>query len=102
MNTIRLGKTNMQVSRIGIGGIPYYNQILAPSGSMEAAREALQAGKIQHIGFSSHSMEVAVKQSHPRQVNMARKSLLFLLVNAGKRMAAYDHPMKIRSAQAQS
>jgi predicted aldo/keto reductase-like oxidoreductase len=28
---------------------------------MEAAQEALQAGKVRHIGFSSHSMDMALK-----------------------------------------
>jgi predicted aldo/keto reductase-like oxidoreductase len=38
-----------------------YEQILWPGGAMEAAQAALQAGKIRHIGFSSHSMDVALK-----------------------------------------
>ncbi|MBE9506983.1 MAG: aldo/keto reductase [Chloroflexi bacterium] len=38
-----------------------YEQMLGPDGAMEAARETLQAGKIRHIGISSHSMEVALK-----------------------------------------
>ena len=38
-----------------------YEQVLAPNGAMEAAREALRAGKIRHIGITSHSMEVALK-----------------------------------------
>jgi uncharacterized protein len=45
----------------GINTFDYYNQILAPGGSLEGAQAALQAGKIRHIGFSSHSMEVAAK-----------------------------------------
>ncbi len=38
-----------------------YEQMLGPDGAMEAAQETLQAGKIRHIGISSHSMEVALK-----------------------------------------
>ena len=38
-----------------------YEQVLAPNGAMEAAQEALRAGKIRHIGISSHSMDVALK-----------------------------------------
>lgn len=38
-----------------------YEQVLAPNGAMEAAQEALRAGKIRHIGLSSHSMDVALK-----------------------------------------
>jgi predicted aldo/keto reductase-like oxidoreductase len=38
-----------------------YKQILAPGGALEAAQEALQAGRVRHIGISSHSMDVALK-----------------------------------------
>lgn len=45
----------------GINSFDKNARIMAPDGAMEAAREALQAGKIRHIGFSSHSMEVALQ-----------------------------------------
>ncbi|RJQ77914.1 MAG: aldo/keto reductase [Desulfobacteraceae bacterium] len=35
--------------------------ILAPEGAMQAAREAVAAGKIRHVGLSSHKIEVALK-----------------------------------------
>jgi predicted aldo/keto reductase-like oxidoreductase len=38
-----------------------YEQVLGPGGAMEAAQHALQAGKVRHIGLSSHSMDVALK-----------------------------------------
>ncbi len=38
-----------------------YKQVMGPDGAMETAQEALQAGKIGHIGISSHSMDVAIK-----------------------------------------
>jgi predicted aldo/keto reductase-like oxidoreductase len=38
-----------------------YEQVLGPGGAMEAAQEALQTGKIRHLGFSSHSLDVALK-----------------------------------------
>ncbi len=38
-----------------------YEQVLAPNGAVEAAQEALRAGKIRHIGLSVHSMDVALK-----------------------------------------
>jgi predicted aldo/keto reductase-like oxidoreductase len=38
-----------------------YEQVLGPDGAMEAAQEALRAGKIRHIGITSHSMDVALK-----------------------------------------
>ena len=45
----------------GISTFEAYDQVLGPGGAMEAAQEALEAGKIRHIGMSSHSMEVALK-----------------------------------------
>jgi len=38
-----------------------YEQALGPNGAMEAAQEALRAGKIRHIGVTSHSMDIALK-----------------------------------------
>lgn len=38
-----------------------YEQVLGPDGAMEAAQAALGAGKVRHIGLSSHSMDVALK-----------------------------------------
>jgi len=43
----------------GINTFEEYERVLG--GTMEAAQEALQAGKIRHIGISSHSMEIALK-----------------------------------------
>jgi predicted aldo/keto reductase-like oxidoreductase len=37
------------------------DQVLAPDGAMEAAQQAVQAGKVRHVGISSHSMDVALK-----------------------------------------
>jgi predicted aldo/keto reductase-like oxidoreductase len=36
-------------------------QVLAPGGALEAAQEALQAGKVRHIGVTSHSIDMAVE-----------------------------------------
>jgi predicted aldo/keto reductase-like oxidoreductase len=38
-----------------------YAQVTGPGGSLEAAREALQAGNIRHIGLSSHNLDIAIK-----------------------------------------
>jgi predicted aldo/keto reductase-like oxidoreductase len=38
-----------------------YVQVLGPGGAMEAAQQAMEAGKVQHVGLSSHSMDVAVQ-----------------------------------------
>ena len=37
-----------------------YSKVIAPGGALEAAREALQAGVVKHIGLSSHSMDIAL------------------------------------------
>ncbi len=37
-----------------------YAQVLGPGGAMEAARDALNAGTIRHIGLSSHSLGMAL------------------------------------------
>jgi predicted aldo/keto reductase-like oxidoreductase len=37
------------------------DQVLAPGGALEAAHQALEAGKVRHIGISSHSMDVALR-----------------------------------------
>jgi predicted aldo/keto reductase-like oxidoreductase len=38
-----------------------YDRVVAPGGALEGAQEALRAGKIRHIGITSHSLESAKK-----------------------------------------
>ena len=45
----------------GVNTFEAYELILGPDGAMEGAREGREAGKIQHIGLSSHSLDVALK-----------------------------------------
>ena len=45
----------------GVSTFEAYEQVLGPGGAMEAAQSALQAGKVRHVGITSHSMEVALK-----------------------------------------
>ncbi len=45
----------------GVNNIEVYERVLAPGGGMEGAQEALQAGKIRHIGVSTHSPDMALK-----------------------------------------
>ena len=45
----------------GVNTWEAYERILGPGGAMEGARQALEAGKIHHIGLSSHSLDVALK-----------------------------------------
>ena len=44
-----------------VSAIETYEQVLGPGGAMEAAQRALEAGRVRHIGMSSHSMDVALK-----------------------------------------
>jgi predicted aldo/keto reductase-like oxidoreductase len=44
-----------------LGSFEIYKKVLGPGGAMEAAQQALEEGKVRHIGFSSHSMEVALE-----------------------------------------
>ena len=45
----------------GVSSFEAYERVLGPGGAMEAAQEALRAGKIRHIGITSHSMDLALK-----------------------------------------
>jgi predicted aldo/keto reductase-like oxidoreductase len=38
-----------------------YSAVLSPGGAMEAAKDALRRGTVQHVGLTSHSMEIALK-----------------------------------------
>ena len=37
------------------------DQVLGPDGALEAGRRAVEAGKVRHLGITSHSMEVALR-----------------------------------------
>ncbi len=41
-----------------------YEEVLGPGGALEAARQALEAGKVRHVGVSSHSLDVALEAVH--------------------------------------
>jgi len=45
----------------GVSTLEAYEQILGPNGAMETAQQALQEGKIRHIGVTSHSLDVALQ-----------------------------------------
>jgi predicted aldo/keto reductase-like oxidoreductase len=45
----------------GVSTPEAYERVLGPDGAMEAAQEALQAGKVRHVGITSHSMDVALQ-----------------------------------------
>ena len=45
----------------GVSSTEDLERVLGPGGAMEAAQEALQDGKIRHIGITSHSLDIALK-----------------------------------------
>ena len=45
----------------GVNNDEAYKRIMAKDGAMAAAKEALETGAIRHIGFSSHSIDIALK-----------------------------------------
>jgi predicted aldo/keto reductase-like oxidoreductase len=45
----------------GVSSPEAYETVLGPGGAMEAAQAALAAGKVRHIGITSHSMEIALR-----------------------------------------
>jgi aryl-alcohol dehydrogenase-like predicted oxidoreductase len=45
----------------GVNTFKDYDRVLSPGGGMEAAQDALEAGRIRHIGMSSHNLEVTRK-----------------------------------------
>jgi predicted aldo/keto reductase-like oxidoreductase len=45
----------------GVSTMEAYEKVLRPGGAYEGAQEALKAGKIRHIGISSHALDVALK-----------------------------------------
>lgn len=45
----------------GVSTPEAYEEVLGPDGAMETAQQALQEGKIRHIGVTSHSLDMAVK-----------------------------------------
>ena len=45
----------------GVSTFEDLDHVLGPGGAMEAAQQAREAGKIRHIGITSHSLDVALK-----------------------------------------
>ena len=45
----------------GVSSFEDFDRVLGPDGAMEAALAAKEAGKVRHIGITSHSTEVALK-----------------------------------------
>ena len=47
----------------GVSTPEAYQQVLAPGGVLEAAQDAVAAGKVRHVGVSSHSMDVMLEMA---------------------------------------
>jgi predicted aldo/keto reductase-like oxidoreductase len=45
----------------GVNTFDTYEALQGPNGGLEGTREALEAGKIRHVGMSSHALDVALK-----------------------------------------
>lgn len=63
-----------------------YEQVLGPNGAMEAAQEALRAGKIRHIGITSHSMDVALKAAPSEHFETIQFPFNFVTNEAAKEL----------------
>lgn len=58
----RLGTNHIDLWQLhGVNNPEDYEKALGPGGAMEAAQEALKSGKINHIGVSTHTPEIARK-----------------------------------------
>lgn len=62
----------------GINSIQHLEYVLQPDGPMKAAQEALEAGKIGHIGFSSHNLDTALKAVSSGQFETVQFPLNFV------------------------
>jgi predicted aldo/keto reductase-like oxidoreductase len=61
-----------------ISSLELLKQVLGPGGGMKDAKEALRAGKIGHIGISSHTLEVAKKAVTSGQFETVQFPLNFI------------------------
>ncbi len=62
LSLTRLGTDDIDLWQFhGVSTFEELDQVLDPGGAMEAALEAREAGKIRHIGITSHSLDVALK-----------------------------------------
>jgi predicted aldo/keto reductase-like oxidoreductase len=76
-----------------ISSLELLEQELGPGGGMEDAKEALRVGKIGHIGFSSHNLEVAKKAVTSGQFETVQFPLSFVAREAADELVglARDH-----------
>ena len=57
----RLGVAHIDLYQFhGVSNREAYEQIAAPGGALEAAQEAVEDGRIGHIGLTSHKLDIAV------------------------------------------
>ena len=58
----RLGTHTIDLWQLhNVSSLEAYQRVLGPGGAMQAAQAALCAGKIKHIGITSHSMDVTLE-----------------------------------------
>ncbi|MBU7013385.1 MAG: aldo/keto reductase [Theionarchaea archaeon] len=62
----------------GINTAAILEKVLEPGGAMEGAQVALRKGKVRHIGFSSHNLEIAMKAVSSGQFETVQFPLNFV------------------------
>ena len=72
----------------GVNTMDGFEGLFAPGGAMEAAQEALKAGKIRHIGLSSHSPDVALAAVASGEVETVQFPFNFIGWERGEEVAA--------------
>ena len=72
----------------GVNDFEKHAQATGPGGSLEVAQEALQAGKIRHIGFSSHSLDVALEMVRSDLFETVQFPFNFMVNEAAEKLVA--------------
>jgi predicted aldo/keto reductase-like oxidoreductase len=71
----------------GVNSLEGYEGVLGPDGAMEGAQEALRAGKVLHIGLSSHSPDVAKRAVASGHFETVQFPLNFVARELGEELA---------------
>lgn len=70
----------------GVSSEEDYQRVVGPGGALEGAEKAQQAGKIKHIGFTSHSLEIAKQAVRSRQFETILFPLNFIAREPGEEL----------------
>jgi uncharacterized protein len=72
-----------------------YQTLTGPNGAMEAVTRARDAGKIRHIGFSSHSLEMAVRLVNTGLFSTVQFPFNFLEGAAAEKLHPVARPLDV-------